>query len=418
MFLGQVVGAFSECQYFQHVMRVGMQLRATLTLSIFAKAVRLSPAGKRGRSTGRIVTLVSSDCENLQAVTQNLNVLWSSPARIVISVALLYQQLGPSAFVALGLLLALIPVQKVLVTKMRTLLKKSLGQTDERVKLTNEVMGAMSVVKSYAWEDSLYQRITDVRAEELKWIRSSAIYRGWNFFIIAAIPILATVLTFLVFTATGHVLTPQKAFVALSLFGVLRMPLFLLPQIIAQVTSASVALNRIQDFLLAEEIEESSLSPAAKPGETAIRLPPSDFTWEAEDEHGNHATPLLEKLRLVVPAGQLLGIIGGTGEGKSSLLAAILGEMTCLSAEAANPVTIRGRVAYVPQQAWIFNATVRDNILFGRPYDPARYAEVVRVSCLARDFSLMGAGDQTEIGDKGVNLSGGQKQRISIARAV
>jgi len=107
-----VLGAFSECQYFQNVMRVGMHVRATLTLAIFSKAVRLSPTGKRGRSTGRIVTLVSSDCENMQAVAQNLNVLWSSPARIIVSVALLYQQLGASAFVALGLLVILIPIQK------------------------------------------------------------------------------------------------------------------------------------------------------------------------------------------------------------------------------------------------------------------------------------------------------------------
>ena len=95
------------------VMRVGMQVRSSLTLAIFHKSVMLSPSGKRGRSTGRIVTLVSSDCETLQTFCQSLHVLWSSPGRIVISVILLYQQLGPSAFVALGLLALLLPVQKV-----------------------------------------------------------------------------------------------------------------------------------------------------------------------------------------------------------------------------------------------------------------------------------------------------------------
>jgi len=177
-------------------------------------------------------------------------------------------------------------------------------------------------------------------------------------------------------------------------------------------------MNRIKEFLSADEGVQAPLLPAAGPGETAITVLPSDFAWAPLDELGNPVIPLLEKLELSVPVGQLLSVIGGTGEGKSSLLAAIAGEMTCLGTAETNPVAVRGRVAYVPQQTWVFDGTVRENILFGRPWDEARYNDIVRVCCLTRDLLRMPAGDQTSVGERGACLSGGQKQRIGLARAV
>ncbi|PHT75806.1 hypothetical protein T459_19328 [Capsicum annuum] len=125
--------------------------------------------------------------------------------------------------------------------------------------------------------------------------------------------------------------------------------------------------------------------------------------------------PTLSNINLDIPVGELVAIVGGTGEGKSSLISAILGELPPLGN--AN-VTIRGSIAYVPQVSWIFNATVRENILFGSNFEPTRYWKAIDVTALDHDLELLPGRDLTEIGEKGVNISGGQKQRVSMARAV
>lgn len=415
MFAGQVLGAVCECQYFQIVMRAGMHVRSAMVLKIFKKAISLNPTGRSEHSSGKLSNMISSDCENLQQVCGGLLTLWSSPIRIIVAVYLLEQLLGPAAFVAVGVIVICVPIQKQLVKMTVKYLKKSLKSTDERVRLGTEVMGAMEIVKCYAWENSLNERVMTTREKELYWIRKRQILSSINSFMISAVPVMVTVFTFLVFTATGRELTPSIAFTALSLFSVLRMPLMQLPQTINNIISASVALNRLQDFLLADDLPQEPPLTSAKEGEDAITVAPSDFKWTVDAA----APTALSDIEVRIAQGELMAVIGGTGMGKSSLVSALLGEMIVTKAPVAgNPVRMRGSVAYVGQQAWIFNATVRENILFGRPYDSRKYQHAIWLSSLNRDLEIMDAGDRTEIGEKGVNLSGGQKQRLSIARAV
>jgi ABC-type multidrug transport system fused ATPase/permease subunit len=413
MFLGQVVGAIAECQYFQIVMRTGMHVRSAMVISIFKKATILSPEGRGEHSSGKIANMISSDCENLQQTCSGLLNMWSSPARIVVAVYLLQHLLGPSAYVALAILVVCVPLQKKLVGITMKYLKASLKSTDERVKLGQEVMGAMEIVKCYAWESSLKDRVLTTRETELYWIRKRQIVAAINSFMISAVPVAVTVFTFLVYTASGNDLTPAVAFTALSLFSVLRMPLIMLPFTINNFISAGVSLGRLQAFLLADDLADEPELTSAKRGEDALTVARADFKW------GKDEPPALHDIELRVEQGSLLTIIGGTGMGKSSLVSAILGEMIVGAAPVpGNPVRRRGTISYVGQQAWIFNATVRENILFGRKYDAKRYQHAVWLASLTRDFTEMDAGDQTEIGEKGVNLSGGQKQRLSIARAI
>ena len=265
-------------------------------------------------------------------------------------------------------------------------------------------------LRCYAWEESLETRVKGSRAEELKQLKRNKIVQALNMFMINSIPIAVTFTTFLVYVAAGNQLTAAVAFTALSLFSVLRMPLMTLPNSINSAIQAGVSLDRIQGLLSADTLkDEGELAPAVS-GQTAIRVEKSNYNWSTT------GTATLKNFELEIVAGNLVTIVGSTGSGKSSVLSAILGEMM---PPVNTPMpTVRGTVSYVSQQAWIFNATLRENILFGRPYDTKRYQEAIRVSALKRDFDLMVAGDMTEIGEKGVNLSGGQKQRVSIARAV
>ncbi|KAL6843839.1 hypothetical protein ACP4OV_026410 [Aristida adscensionis] len=411
IFAGVSLGVLAEAQYFQNVMRVGFRLRSTLIAAVFRKSLRLTNDSRRKFASGRITNLISTDAESLQQVCQQLHSLWSAPFRIIISMVLLYAQLGPAALVGALMLVLLFPIQTVIISKMQKLTKEGLQRTDKRISLMNEVLAAMDTVKCYAWEQSFQSKVQDIRDDELSWFRKAQLLAALNSFILNSIPVIVTVVSFGVYSLLGGDLTPAKAFTSLSLFAVLRFPLFMLPNLITQVVNCKVSLKRLEDLLLAEE-RLLLPNPPLEPELPAISIRNGYFSWESEAER-----PTLSNVNLDVPVGSLVAIVGSTGEGKTSLVSAMLGEIPPVPGSDTS-VVIRGSVAYVPQVSWIFNATVRDNILFGSPFQPPRYEKAIDVTSLRHDLDLLPGGDLTEIGERGVNISGGQKQRVSMARAV
>ncbi|CAN4101608.1 unnamed protein product [Withania somnifera] len=409
IFVGVVFGVLCEAQYFQNVMRVGFRLRSTLVAAVFRKSLRLTHESRKKFASGKITNLMTTDSEALQQISQSLHSIWSAPLRIGVSLVLLYQQLGVAALLGAVLLVLMFPVQTFIISKMQKLTKEGLQRTDKRIGLVNEILAAMDTVKSYAWETSFQSKVQGVRNEELSWYKKALLLGAFNFFILNSIPVLVIVISFGVFSLLGGDLTPARAFTSLSLFSVLRFPLFMLPNIITQVVNANVSLKRLEELLLAEE-RILFPNPPLEPGVPAISIKNGCFSWESKAEK-----PTLSNINLDIPIGSLVAIVGGTGEGKTSLISAMLGEVPSVS---DSMVCIRGTVAYVPQVSWIFNATVRQNILFGSAFDAARYDRAIDVTALRHDLELLPGGDLTEIGERGVNISGGQKQRVSMARAV
>ncbi|KAL9271615.1 ABC transporter C family member 1-like protein, partial [Drosera capensis] len=423
IFVGVVLGVLCEAQYFQNAIRVGYRLRSTLIAAVFRKSLRLTHESRKKFPSGKITNLMTNDAAALQAsnvlwpcfvdvpqVCQSLHTLWSAPFRIVIAMVLLYNQLGVASIIGAVLLVLLFPIQTFIISKMQKNTKEGLQRTDKRIGLMNEILAAMDTVKCYAWENSFQEKVQNVRGEELSWIQKAQLLGAINSFILNGIPVLVTVVSFGVFSLLGGDLTPARAFTSLSLFAVLRFPLFMLPNIITQAANANVSLKRMEELLLAED-KVLLPNPPLEPGLPAISIKNGNFSWDAQAEK-----PTLSNVNLDIPVGSLVAIVGSTGEGKTSLLSAMLGELPPMSSDTS--VTIRGTVAYVPQVSWIFNATVRDNILFGAPFDSARYERAIDVTALRRDLELLPGGDLTEIGERGVTISGGQKQRVSMARAV
>ncbi|KAL3522806.1 hypothetical protein ACH5RR_015640, partial [Cinchona calisaya] len=296
-----------------------------------------------------------------------------------------------------------------IVSKMRKLSKEGLLCTDKRVGLMNEILVAMDTVKCYAWEKSFQSKIQGMRNDELSWFKKAQLLAACNTFILNSIPVLVTVVSFGTFTLLGGDLTPARAFTSLSLFAVLRFPLNMLPNLITQVVNANVSLQRLEELFIAEE-RILLPNPPSEPGLPAISIKDGYFSWDSKAE-----SPTLSNINLDIPVGNLIAVVGGTGEGKTSLISAMLGEIPALG---DTRVVIRGTVAYVPQISWIFNATVRENILFGSSFQPAQYWKAIAVTALQHDLDLLPGHDLTEIGERGVNISGGQKQRVSMARAV
>ncbi|KAH6791430.1 multidrug resistance-associated protein 13, partial [Perilla frutescens var. frutescens] len=403
------IGVLCEARYFQNVMRVGFRLRSTLVAAIFRKSLRLTLEARKNFPSGRITNMISTDANALQLICQQLHGLWSSPFRIIMAMVLLYQQLGVASLLGSLMLVLMFPIQTFIVSRMRKLSKEGLQRTDKRVGLMNEILAAMDTVKYYAWEKSFKSKVHFMRDDELSWIKKAQILQACNTFILNSIPVLVTVISFGVFTLLGGDLTPSRAFTSLSLFGVLRFPLNMLPNLITQVVNANVSLQRLEELLLAEE-RTLLPNPPLEPGRPAISIKDGNFSWDSKA-----VRPTLSDINLDIRVGSLIAIVGGTGEGKTSLISAMLGELPPLGD--AN-VIIRGSVAYVPQISWIFNATVRDNILFGSTFEPARYWKAIDVTAMHHDLELLPGRDLTEIGERGVNISGGQKQRVSMARAV
>jgi len=355
IFAGVSLGVLAEAQYFQNVMRTGFRLRSTLIAAVFRKSLRLTNDSRKKFASGRITNLISTDAESLQQVCQQLHSLWSAPFRIVIAMVLLYAQLGPAALIGALMLALLIPIQTVIIGKMQKLTKEGLQRTDKRISLMNEILAAMDTVKCYAWEQSFQSKVQDIRDDELSWFRSAQLLAALNSFILNSIPVVVTVVSFGVYSLLGGELTAAKAFTSLSLFAVLRFPLFMLPNLITQVVNCKVSLKRLEDLLLADE-RILLPNPPIEPELPAISIKNGNFSWELQAER-----PTLSNVNLDVPVGSLVAIVGSTGEGKTSLISAMLGEIPPVSGSDTS-VVIRGSVAYVPQVSWIFNATVRYSI--------------------------------------------------------
>ncbi|KAM1213164.1 hypothetical protein PS2_004614 [Malus domestica] len=409
IFAGVSLGVLCEAQYFQNVMRVGFRLRSTLVAAIFRKSIRITHEGRKKFPSGKITNMMSTDANALQQICQQLHGLWSAPFRITVAMVLLYQQLGVASLIGSGMLVLMIPIQTFVISKMRKLTKDGLQQTDKRVGLMNEILAAMDTVKCYAWETSFQHRVQSIRNDELSRFRKAQLLSSFNSFILNSIPVVVTLTSFGVFTALGGELTPARAFTSLSLFAVLRFPLNMLPSLLSQVVNANVSLQRLEELFLTEERILVPNLPL-EPGLPAISIKDGYFSWDSKAEN-----PTLSNINLDIPVGSLVAVVGGTGEGKTSLVSAMLGE---LPPRTDASVVIRGTVAYVPQVSWIFNATVRDNILFGSKFESARYWKAIDLTELQHDLDLLPGRDLTEIGERGVNISGGQKQRVSMARAV
>ncbi|TYH94552.1 hypothetical protein ES332_A12G048800v1 [Gossypium tomentosum] len=397
MFLGVLCFILLEAQYVQNIWRVGFRLRSTLVAAIFHKSLRLTYEVRKNFPFGRITNMITTDVNALQ-----LHIFWSAPFSIINAMVLLYQQLGVAALLGSLLLVLIVPLQTVVVSKMQKMTKQRLEWTDRRINLTNEILSAVDIVKFYAWEKCFQSRVHSIRNDELSWLQRAQLLSAFNRFILNSIPVVVTVVSFGMFTLLGGDLTPARAFTSLSLFALLRIPLECLPNLLSQVANANISLKRLEELFLAEE-RVLAPNPPLQPGLPAISIKNGNFSWDLKAER-----PTLSNINIDVLVGSLFAIVGGTGEGKTSLISAILGE---LPPDANSSVIIRGTVAYVPQVSWIFNATVRDNILFGSSFQLERYWKTIDVTALQQDLHILPDHDLTEIGERGVNISGERGER-------
>uniref|UniRef100_A0A8C3VTT8 Multidrug resistance-associated protein 4 n=1 Tax=Catagonus wagneri TaxID=51154 RepID=A0A8C3VTT8_9CETA len=401
--------AFLHHFYFYHIQRVGMRLRVAVCHMIYRKALCLSNLAMRDTNTGQIVNLLSNDVNRFDEVTMFLHFLWVGPLQAVAVTALLWMEVGISCLAGMAVLILLLLLQSCIGKWFSSLRSKTAAHTDDRIRTMSEIITGIRTVKMYTWEKSFEELIAELRRMEISKILTSSYLRGLNSTSFFAMSKVMIFVTFYISILHNNVITASQVFVVVTLFEALRWTGTLhFPTAVEKVSEAVVSIQRVQDFLLLEEISQHD--PQLPPdGEVTVNMHDFTASWDKASE-----TPTLEDLSFTVRPGELLAVVGPVGAGKSSLLSAVLGEL----APSQGLVTVRGRIAYVPQQPWLFPGTVRSNILFGKKYERDQYEKVIKACALKEDLQLLKDGDLTLVGDHGTPLSGGQKARVSLARAV
>mmetsp|Transcript_20744 Transcript_20744/g.29812 ORF Transcript_20744/g.29812 Transcript_20744/m.29812 type:complete len:1497 (+) Transcript_20744:45-4535(+) len=589
LFFSNLVMSLCLRQYFFWCYRVGMRLRSAVVTSVFEKSLVVSAGVLSRRTIGEISNLMSVDSTRLQTLTNYLHAIWYSFVQIALALFFLWGQVGPACLGGITIIIIAIPVTQQISARLKKIQKELSEVRDARVKLNNEVLSGMKVIKFQAWEQEFQSRIDEARSRELEVYRRAIYLQTLSGAVYTALPLSVGICTFTVYVSMGNELDVATALTSLALFEILRFPLFILPMVINNIVEARVSIDRVQSFLLEpekrpvpseplrdtgilfsnatlvyESIKQRLSPPVSELSQSAAFLcdarssptPPSvprvlagalyvvrgvwyciratysgavtlcmkcflgkslatpaksittsvmsdvefellvrraqveaaemrlltleeqqktgnfskvnsrvsrmsgrssraqgqkgvrgadsplhtlgnegqtekdgntaegdveltvvsDDKTEEVDEGKDRGERLLTLFRVSMQAsrGALLCIVGKVGSGKSSILMSLLGDMLCVLGE----VAIRGRVAYVGQRPFIQNCTLKENILFGCAYDQEKYDRTLKMCALLPDLEVLPAGDQTEIGERGINLSGGQKARVALARAV
>ncbi|XP_078665475.1 ATP-binding cassette sub-family C member 9-like [Branchiostoma floridae x Branchiostoma belcheri] len=446
--------------------KVGTVLRRGMQAMIYKKCLRLPSwlLENDNISMGQVTNHISMGCNMLAAFFFLFHFSWATLVQLIAGTTLLYYQLGWNAVLAVGFMVILLPVDLVIMKRMHVVNTQKMATTDVRLKWINESIQGIKLLKLYAWEHLFVGKVMEARKDEVKQLHSRAWWKILAIFCNTASPLVVTLIAFGSYEYFNEKpLTAAEAFSALTLFYTLHGPFSEIPTLLGLFAAMSVATKRLGTFLQSLEVEgvgddlvfgpeshghmngEGSVSAdrnestkvsnmdGHKPADNnsdlkfstsraqtdhdlmediSVEVRDGSFTWESDSQSAN-----ISEINLKIPKGKLTIVVGQVGSGKSSLLSAMLGEMR----------TLKGRVlwnkkqntiSYATQRAWLLNASLRDNVTFGLPFDNARYRQVISACCLQPDIDILPAGDMTEIGEKGINLSGGQKQRVSVARAM
>lgn len=436
--------------FFHNAMVTGAACKLILTKEVLLKLFRLLARLKHAFSTGRITSLMSTDLARIDLAVGFQPLVLCFPIPVIIAVVLLLHQIGVTSLTGIGLFFVSLVVCVLLTSKLFFTRETVVVYTDQRISLMREVLNNLKVIKFYAWEMAYKASIAKVRAKEMKYLFTIKVLRNFITAYAVTLPTLTSMISFVTMWKTNNVKSPSDVFSSLSLYTILAQAIMLLPLALATGADALIGFKRCTDYLLLlEDVEEDESFDFEKAADYAIEVLHADFAWEHFDndldrgslwlEVKEPATPMvmsnfrtlyeralfelvqalfpgLVDINLKIRPGEFVVITGAIGLGKSSLLMALAGFMKLTNPE-------RGSM-HINQELllcaapWIQNATLRQNVLFGREYEPHRYRRVLRACCLEDDLQELPAGDNTEIGERGITLSGGQKARVNLARAV
>ena len=443
---------------------IGNKSAVELNCLVYNKLLKLSPSVEV--NSGKIINFIQNDSHKLFKLMSSCPNILSVPFLIIMYNYLLFKYMGISFLFGFLVMVAFMFVNHHFRKQFSKYLKLHTKKCDARMKVTSETFNNLKVIKLYGWDDVFLNKISESRKDELDALNKRYQITQISQTLLWLAPIAMSVVAIGAYQFFYDSFKIEDIFTCLGIFTSIQNPMKNLPVTIDNINETLVSLARIEKFLKEPEINKNDIvrnDPETMKQNIVIKIQNGNFSWgnsrfNNNTNNHNHNTnknkntkklqqvelqdtktsllisppisysPLvsppapsheltLKNINLEIRKGEFVCIIGEVGSGKSSLLQAILNNM-----EISNPVHTRlivnGEISYVSQEAWIQNTTVRNNILFYHPYEPALYNRIIELCELKPDLDVLVGGDMTEIGEKGVNLSGGQKARISLARAM
>ncbi|KAL9985334.1 hypothetical protein ACROYT_G007724 [Oculina patagonica] len=421
---------------------LGMRISSALKGLVYQKTLLLSKHALFTFTTGRMIDLISNDVQRMEqgAIKWMFVAFFSVPVLVVVPILLLYF-IGWQALMGFSFMCLLVPYFALLSCASAALRLRTAAVSDQRISLINQVVSGIRAIKTHAWEDEYREKIKNTRRHEINILRKKSFVWSCVGALRFSSVSMATLLSVVTLVLTGQPLTPINAFMLMAFINLLRLSTCSnLAMGLLGACDAYASLGRIEEFLLLEVLPaiscdqsredtrntESSLPKSNSqladrqekmPGVSIVDelKPPtlcvSNLTYQ---QIGRTNEFILQDIEFDTPAQSLTVITGPVGSGKSTLLSAIAGEVSYTS----GTVTCQGSLVYLPQTAWVFSGTIRENILFGQPYNEPKYARIIEACALTEDIQQFPDRDQTVVGERGEVLSGGQQARVSLARVV
>lgn len=474
IFLTELIRSWTLALMWAVNYRTAARLRGAALTFAFNKILNLRSTKKV--NLGELVNICSSDGQRLYEAVSVGALLAGGPLVAILGLSYTAYFLGPTALVGSTVFVLFYPAMMLASRLTAYFRKKCVTVTDRRVRLMNEILVCIKFIKMYCWEDSFAQNIHKVRSEERGMLEKAGVVQSFTVGVAPIVVVISSVCTFTLHMALGYDLTAAEAFTMVAVFNSMTFALKVTPLAVRALSEGAVAVKRFQRLFMMEDRQVVAVK--MEDPSNAVEFRDVTLAWEkarpppaprshpppkkrggmmrvlrreklslyipSEDSKGNQDSPntqslltnmeqespqstisstqsirpplhkTLHRIDLRVKKGSLVGICGSVGSGKSSLLSALLGQMTLLEGNLA----ASGGFAYVSQQAWVLNESLKENILFGSEYDQDKYNAVLEACGLLQDLAELPYGEMTEIGERGVNLSGGQRQRVGLARAL
>ncbi|KAJ4822884.1 Canalicular multispecific organic anion transporter 2 [Turnera subulata] len=409
-FVAKLVECLAQRHWFFRLQQIGIRLHAVMTAMIYNKGLTISCQSKQGQTSGEIINIMTVDAGRLSDFSWYMHDPWLVIFQVSMALLILYKNLGHATLATLLATIVVMLLNYPLGRLQKKYQEKLMESKDKRMKTTTEILRNMRILKLQGWEMKFLSKIFELREVETGWLKKYFYSSAIISFVFWGAPTLVAVATFGTCMLIGIPLESGKILSALATFRILQEPIYNLPDTISMIIQTKVSLDRIASFLRLDDLQFDVIEmlPAGS-SDTSIEIVDGNFSWDLSSSN-----PTLKDISVKVSRGMRVAVCGTVGSGKSSLLSCILGEVPKIS----GTLKLCGTKAYVAQSPWIQSGKIEENILFGQQMDREKYERVLEACSLKKDLEILSFGDQTVIGERGINLSGGQKQRIQIARAL
>ncbi|XP_058788044.1 ABC transporter C family member 3-like isoform X3 [Vicia villosa] len=408
--VAKVVEYLSQRHMLFKFRQVGVRMQSMLLSMIYAKGLTLSCQSKERHSSGEIINIMTVDAQRIGEFCWYMHDPWIAVLQISLALFILHKNVGVASVAAFAATVIVMLLNLPMTSLQERFQAKLMEFKDKRMKATSEVLMNMRILKLQAWEMKFLSKIIQLRKLEEMWLKKFLVVTAIVKFLFFSAPTFVAVVTFGACFLLGIPLETGKILSALATFRILQIPIYNIPDTISVIAQTKVSLDRVVVFLRLDDLQNDVVEKVPRgTSDIAIEIVDGNFSWDLSSVNAT-----LKNINLRVFHSMRVAVCGTVGSGKSSLLSCIIGEMPKISGN----LKVCGTKAYVSQSPWIQSGKIEENILFGREMDREKYEKVLEACSLKKDLEVLPFGDQTIIGEKGINLSGGQKQRVQIARAL